>query len=76
MHPVNDSRWTNGGHGNLAEDNQQACATCHGTSFRGTTLSRTAAQRTWRTGSRTRSVSKGQEVGCYDCHNGPGGGDD
>jgi hypothetical protein len=37
-----------------------ACATCHGNDARGTFLSRTAA---------------GKAVGCYDCHNGPSGGD-
>jgi len=71
MHVVADSRWTRGGHGSLAKQNRQACAACHGTTFRGTALSRTAAQRDW--GSRT--VAKGIAVGCYDCHNGPNGGD-
>jgi hypothetical protein len=71
MHVVNDARWRQGGHGSLAERNRQACAACHGTTFRGTVLSRTAAQRSW--GSRT--VARGVAVGCYDCHNGPNGGD-
>jgi hypothetical protein len=71
LHPVNDSRWRQGGHGSLARRDRQACAACHGADFRGTALSRTAAQRNW--GSRT--VARGREVGCYDCHNGPGGGD-
>jgi len=71
MHVAADSRWTKGGHGSLAKQNRQACAACHGTTFRGTALSRTAAQRDW--GSRT--VAMGTAVGCYDCHNGPGGGD-
>jgi hypothetical protein len=71
MHVVADSRWTRGGHGSLAKQNREACAACHGTTFRGTALSRTAAQRDW--GSRT--AAKGTAVGCYDCHNGPNGGD-
>ncbi len=71
MHVVADSRWTRGGHESQAKQNRQACAACHGTTFRGTVLSRTAAQRDW--GSRT--VAKGTAVGCYDCHNGPDGGD-
>jgi hypothetical protein len=37
-----------------------ACATCHGADARGTFLSRTAA---------------GVTIGCYNCHNGPRGGD-
>ncbi len=71
MHVVADSRWTRGNHGTLSKQDKQACAACHGTTFRGTVLSRTAAQRDW--GSRT--VAKGTAVGCYDCHNGPNGGD-
>jgi hypothetical protein len=70
MHPVGDSRWTSGGHESAARSNRQACAACHGTDFRGTPLSRTAATRVWRS---SRTVAQGTEVGCYDCHNGPGG---
>ena len=70
MHVVADSRWTNGGHGDLADQNPQACAVCHGVDYRGTVLSRTAALRDF--GSRT--VANGTMVGCYDCHNGPNGG--
>jgi hypothetical protein len=71
MHVVADSRWRQGGHGSLAKQDRQACAACHGTTYRGTVLSRTAAQRDWG----SRSVAKGTAVGCYDCHNGPNGGD-
>jgi cytochrome c553 len=70
MHNVADSRWTKE-HKSLAESNLQACAACHGADFRGTALSRTAAVRTWGTEYGTRTVPKGQAVGCYDCHNGP-----
>ena len=70
MHNVGDSRWTTG-HESLAKANVQACAACHGTNYRGTVLSRTAATRTWSTEYGTRTVAKGQVVGCYDCHNGP-----
>ncbi|NJD32142.1 MAG: carboxypeptidase regulatory-like domain-containing protein [Gammaproteobacteria bacterium] len=69
MHVVADSRWRSGGHGGVAKQNRQACAACHGATFRGSVLSSTAAQRNW--GSRT--VAKGTMVGCYDCHNGPNG---
>ena len=71
MHVVADSRWRSGGHGNVAKQGRQACAACHGANFRGSVLSRTSEQRNW--GSRT--VAKGTAVGCYDCHNGPSGGD-
>jgi mono/diheme cytochrome c family protein len=70
MHNVGDSRWTKG-HESLAKSNVQACAACHGTNYRGTVLSKTAASRTWSTEYGTRTVAKGQVVGCYDCHNGP-----
>jgi hypothetical protein len=73
MHNVGDSRWTTG-HESLAKANVQACAACHGSDFRGTVLSRTAAIRTWSLEHGTRTVAKGQVVGCYDCHNGPSGG--
>jgi len=71
MHVVADSRWRSGGHGNVAKQGRQACAACHGADFRGSVLSTTAEQRNW--GSRT--VAKGTVVGCYNCHNGPNGGD-
>ena len=70
MHNVGDARWTRG-HENLAKSNVQACAACHGPNYRGTVLSRTAAVRTWSTEYGTRTVAKGTQVGCYDCHNGP-----
>jgi hypothetical protein len=72
MHNVGDSRWTKG-HESLAKANLQACAACHGTDYRGTVLSRTAATRTWSTEYGTRTVARSQVVGCYDCHNGPNG---
>jgi hypothetical protein len=70
MHNVGDPRWTKD-HEELAESNLAACAACHGTNYRGTVLSRTAATRTWSTEYGTRTVPKGQVVGCYDCHSGP-----
>jgi hypothetical protein len=69
MHVVNDSRWNSGSHGSLAKQNKQACAVCHGSTFRGTVLSRTADTRTLH----NRTVAKGTQIGCYDCHNGPNG---
>ncbi len=70
IHVVGDSRWRSG-HGDIAKRDRQACAACHGSNFRGSPLSRTAASRTWG----SRSVAMGVQVGCYDCHNGPNGGD-
>jgi len=74
MHPTGNS-WVDH-HGDAAEQvGVAACRTCHGADYRGTVLSRalsrTAATRDW--GNRT--VAKGTQIGCYDCHNGPNGGD-
>ena len=71
MHPTGDPRWAEGGHGDLADANPSACTACHGTDFRGTTLSRTATVRAWNA---LGTFAQGHVVGCYDCHNGPGGG--
>jgi hypothetical protein len=70
MHNVGDPRWTRN-HEDLAESNVKACAACHGANYRGSVLSRTGATRTWSTEHGTRTVPKGQVVGCYDCHDGP-----
>jgi hypothetical protein len=47
------------------------CATCHGADFRGSVLSQVKVAKTLN----NRSFKAGQAVGCYDCHNGPNGGD-
>lgn len=49
------------------------CAACHGASFRGSPLARTTASRSFNVEERTRTYSAGDVVGCYDCHDGPGG---
>ncbi len=79
LHPVgttvfsvkfdNQEQWF---HGFAKEDGGvglASCQPCHGADYRGTVLSRAQADRT--IGSR--SYWKGKTVGCYDCHNGPGG---
>ncbi len=70
MHPVNDSRWTQG-HKELAEKNKDSCRTCHGMRGEGTVLSRVAATRTLRSdddGSRTITLQAGTPVRCNLCH--------
>ena len=49
----------------------QQCAYCHGSDFRGTALSQVKVARSFSTEHGTRSFAAGQNVGCYDCHNGP-----
>ncbi len=77
MHVVGDSRFSDGGHEHIAEDNGNACFSCHGGTSRrdsqGTVLSRAAANRTLRAEDRTVTVAKGQPVGCILCHSGSGG---
>ncbi|MCB9879913.1 MAG: Ig-like domain-containing protein [Planctomycetes bacterium] len=69
MHPTG-SWWVNR-HQDIAETQGTAgCATCHGTNFRGTPLSRAQADRTITTQFGTRTFFRGFEVGCYECHNG------
>jgi hypothetical protein len=49
----------------------QACQACHGTDYRGTVLSRAHNKRVVNTGDfGTRTFWRGQQIGCYDCHNG------
>jgi len=69
MHPVGQV-WVSG-HTHYAEGNQSQCQACHGTDYRGTVLSRSQANRTLN----SRAFWAGQQIGCYDCHNGPGGPD-
>jgi hypothetical protein len=47
------------------------CATCHGSTYRGTVLSQVKMAKTLTAGSKTVSFKAGQAVTCYDCHNGP-----
>jgi hypothetical protein len=70
MHNVGDARWSRD-HEDLAEGRLQACAACHGADYRGSVLSRTATVRKWSTEFGNKTVPKGYQVGCYDCHNGP-----
>lgn len=67
MHVVNDSRFANGGHEDLAERNPNACRACHGQRGEGTVLSRVAATRTFD----NRTLVKGTPVTCSLCHRSP-----
>lgn len=69
MHPISSSWATD--HGDAAESGGRAqCQVCHGTDYRGTVLSRAAANRTFTTKFGTKTFSRGYEVSCYACHNG------
>ncbi|MBK8975800.1 MAG: hypothetical protein IPM29_07725 [Planctomycetes bacterium] len=75
LHPV-DSSWIDR-HPDVVETQGSAqCQVCHGTSYRGTVLSRAHADRTFVMGGRgTVTFRRGQTVGCYECHRGPNSGD-
>lgn len=75
LHTVGQAWVSESAHGKAAERNRTDCATCHGADYRGSPLSRASAARSLRVEGRTKSFAAGHEFGCYDCHNGPGGGD-
>ncbi len=70
MHPLGSS-WAQN-HPDIAESLGVAqCRVCHGTDSRGTVLSRASANRTVTTDKfGAKAFWRGQEIGCYECHNG------
>ncbi len=68
MHPVGDTRFSDGGHEDLAERNLDACRACHGRNGEGTVLSRAAVDRTLSNEGRTVRISQGEMVNCTHCH--------
>ncbi|MFO1491169.1 MAG: hypothetical protein U1F87_09705 [Kiritimatiellia bacterium] len=52
-----------------------SCRACHGLTERGTELSRVFKDCTITASSGTRNYKQGQQVGCYDCHDGSNKGD-
>ena len=71
MHTVG-SRWVDR-HEDVAEDDHQQCAYCHGADYRGGPLSAVKVARSFSAEGRQVSYQPGQHVGCYDCHDGPEG---
>ena len=71
MHTVG-SRWVDR-HEDVAEDDHQQCAYCHGADYRGGPLSAVKVARSFSAEGRQVSYQPGQQVGCYDCHDGPEG---
>jgi hypothetical protein len=51
------------------------CAYCHGADYRGTALSQVKMAKTFSADGHSKTYAAGQKVSCYDCHNGPTGGD-
>lgn len=59
------------GHESAAKANTTACTYCHGADYRGSALSQVKMAKTFTVEGRTKSYTAGQNVSCYDCHNGP-----
>ncbi len=71
MHPVGQD-WVRR-HDDIAERNHTACAACHGSDYRGSVLSKAWMDRSLSVEHKTKNFTKGQQIGCYDCHDGPSG---
>ncbi len=68
MHPVGNTRFSDGGHEDLADSNPDACRACHGLNGEGTVLSRAATDRALSNEGRTVNIAKGDPVTCTLCH--------
>lgn len=73
MHPV-DQNWVNTHDSAVSSGGSAPCAYCHGADYRGTALSVNKPARTFTVEGGSKTLLAGTRVGCYDCHNGPGGG--
>ena len=60
-------------HEDSAENSVNECKACHGDNFRGSLLSKTWTARSFIAEGKAINYDKGEQVGCYDCHNGPDG---
>ncbi|MBS4099070.1 MAG: hypothetical protein KGZ83_19800 [Sulfuricella sp.] len=70
MHTTGDN-WV-ASHGDQVERaGSTACAYCHGADYRGTPLSQIKKDKSFRVENGTKAYKAGQNVSCYDCHNGP-----
>ncbi len=69
LHPIGTT-WVSR-HQSVADSGgTTACQGCHGTNYMGTVLSRVQTDRTLA----GKTFAAGTMIGCYSCHNGPGGG--
>jgi hypothetical protein len=61
-------------HGDWVDGHGSArCSSCHGAAFTGAAQSEVKMARQFNTESGTKRYAAGDRVGCFDCHNGPGG---
>lgn len=74
MHSINEN-WVDDHADRARAVGLAACQSCHGTDYRGTVLSRAQGDRSFTTKTEygtPKRFWRGQEIGCYECHNGPG----
>jgi len=75
MHTIGQ-QWVSGHPGLVERVGKAACTYCHGANFRGSILSKTSMARSFNAGDYgQKNYKTGDIVTCYDCHNGPNGGD-
>lgn len=70
LHPLGQE-WVQR-HPDAAEGHLNGCRACHGADLRGTVLSRVKGERTLQTEFGTKHFWRGFQVGCWNCHQGPG----
>ena len=73
IHAVGQA-WVDQHHDYVDHHGYQGCAYCHGTDYRGGTLSAAKVGRTFRVEDRNITFPVDHQFNCYDCHNGPNGG--
>lgn len=72
LHPIGQS-WVSA-HQRAARGSRAQCQTCHGLDYRGTVLSAVKEDRTLNASERgMKTFTRGVQIGCYSCHNGPNG---
>lgn len=73
MHTVG-ADWVSSHHDYVSDGNTAACQICHGLDYKGTVLSMAKTNRTFNIGDRGNiTLTAGTQIGCYTCHDGPGG---
>jgi hypothetical protein len=70
MHTIGQS-WVGGHENAVSSGGATQCTACHGADYRGSPLAQMKVARSFNTEHGTKTYAAGQNVGCYDCHNGP-----
>jgi len=73
MHTTSD-QYAKKDHRYAARKDRDSCKSCHGDNYKGTKLSKLSNTRKFKTrGMGSKTITKGHQISCYDCHNGPHG---